>query len=185
MQHQQIDPEHLLLALLRQVRIPDAERRYDEFPHQMSGGMKQRVMIAMALANRPHVLIADEPTTALDVTTQAQIFELLVDLQREMGLALVLGTWFGRSRGLIALAIVLVAVCSVDAALDVPLTGGIGERIYRPQDAMTPLDKLASLPDVHTCLREGITLEHLRELATALTDVQAAEELNEARAALA
>ncbi len=58
------------------------------------------------------------------------------------------------------------------------------KRVYRPQDAMTPLDKLASLPNVHSCLREGITLEHLRELATALSDVQAAEELNAARAAL-
>ena len=65
-----------------------------------------------------------------------------------------------------------------------PKKPGRIKRIYRPQDAMTPLDKLAGLPDVHTCLREGITLEHLRELAMALTDVQAAEELNEARAAL-
>ena len=56
--------------------------------------------------------------------------------------------------------------------------------MYRPRDAMTPLDKLASLPEVHTCLREGMTIEHLRELAVALTDVLAAEELNEARAAL-
>jgi len=65
-----------------------------------------------------------------------------------------------------------------------PKKPGRIKKVYRPQDAMTPLDKLASLPDVHTCLREGVTLEHLRELATALTDVQAAEELNDARAAL-
>jgi transposase InsO family protein len=65
-----------------------------------------------------------------------------------------------------------------------PKKPGRIKKVYRPQDAMTPLDKLASLPDVHTCLREGITLEHLYKLATALTDVQAAEELNEARAAL-
>ena len=65
-----------------------------------------------------------------------------------------------------------------------PKKPGRIKRVYRPQDAMTPLDKLASLPDVHTCLREGITLEHLRELAMALSDVQAAEKLNEARAAL-
>ena len=81
-----------VLALLRQVKIPDAERRYDEFPHQMSGGMKQRVMIAMALANRPALLIADEPTTALDVTIQAQVLQLLRELQRELGTGIVFVT---------------------------------------------------------------------------------------------
>jgi peptide/nickel transport system ATP-binding protein len=74
-----------VLALLRQVKIPDPERRCDEYPHQMSGGMKQRVVIAMALANRPALLIADEPTTALDVTIQAQVLHLLKELQRELG----------------------------------------------------------------------------------------------------
>jgi oligopeptide/dipeptide ABC transporter ATP-binding protein len=81
-----------VLALLRQVRIPDAERRYDEYPHQLSGGMKQRVMIAMALANRPELLIADEPTTALDVTIQAQVLHLLRELQRELGTGIVFVT---------------------------------------------------------------------------------------------
>ena len=81
-----------VLALLRQVKIPDVERRYDEYPHQMSGGMKQRVMIAMALANRPELLIADEPTTALDVTIQAQVLHLLKELQRELGTGIVFVT---------------------------------------------------------------------------------------------
>jgi len=81
-----------VLELFERVGLVPAARLARAYPHQLSGGMRQRVMIAMALANRPHVLIADEPTTALDVTTQAQIFELLVDLQREMGLALVLVT---------------------------------------------------------------------------------------------
>ncbi len=81
-----------VLALLRQVKIPDPERRYDEYPHQMSGGMKQRVMIAMALANRPELLIADEPTTALDVTIQAQVLHLLRELQRELGTGIVFVT---------------------------------------------------------------------------------------------
>jgi peptide/nickel transport system ATP-binding protein len=81
-----------VLALLRQVKIADAERRYDEYPHQMSGGMKQRVMIAMALANRPELLIADEPTTALDVTIQAQVLHLLKELQRELGTGIVFVT---------------------------------------------------------------------------------------------
>jgi dipeptide transport system ATP-binding protein len=82
--------EKRALQLLDQVGIPDAKNRIAAFPHQMSGGMNQRVMIAMAVACNPKLLIADEPTTALDVTIQAQIMELLVKLQKERGMALVL-----------------------------------------------------------------------------------------------
>jgi oligopeptide/dipeptide ABC transporter ATP-binding protein len=78
------------IELLRMVRIPLPERRFHEYPHQLSGGMRQRVMIAIALACRPRLLIADEATTALDVTTQAQIMELLLDLQSELDMALVM-----------------------------------------------------------------------------------------------
>jgi peptide/nickel transport system ATP-binding protein len=80
------------IEMLERVGIPAAAQRVDEYPHQLSGGMRQRVMIAMALACRPAVLIADEPTTALDVTIQAQILELLKELQREMGMAVILIT---------------------------------------------------------------------------------------------
>jgi phosphonate C-P lyase system protein PhnK len=80
------------LKLLKLVEIPSAERRLDDYPHQLSGGMRQRVMIAMALACRPKLLLADEPTTALDATIQAQILDLLRGLQRELGMAVVLIT---------------------------------------------------------------------------------------------
>ena len=80
------------IELLDMVRIPDAARRVDEYPHRLSGGMRQRVMIAIAMACKPKLLIADEPTTALDVTIQAQILELLRELQAELGMALLLIT---------------------------------------------------------------------------------------------
>lgn len=79
-------------ALLARLGISDATRRLDDYPHQLSGGMRQRVVIGMAIAARPKLLIADEPTTALDVTTQAQILDLLADLQSELGMALIVIT---------------------------------------------------------------------------------------------
>jgi oligopeptide/dipeptide ABC transporter ATP-binding protein len=81
-----------VMGLLEKVRIASPEQRIDQYPHEMSGGMKQRVMIAMALACKPDLLIADEPTTALDVTIQAQILDLLSDLQKDLGMAILLIT---------------------------------------------------------------------------------------------
>ncbi len=80
------------IAILRQIGFPEPERQFDAYPHEFSGGMRQRAMIGVALSCNPEILIADEPTTALDVTIQAQILQLLMDIRRERGLSIVLIT---------------------------------------------------------------------------------------------
>src|SRR5438046_10102091 len=93
--HNRFTPEQAkvrVIELLKRVRVPAAESRVKDYPHQFSGGMRQRAMIAMGLSNEPDLLIADEPTTALDVTVQAQIIQLMKQLNRELNTAMMLIT---------------------------------------------------------------------------------------------
>jgi peptide/nickel transport system ATP-binding protein len=115
------------LELLTRVGIPNAAERMDDYPHQLSGGMRQRVMIAMALVNSPELLIADEPTTALDVTVQAQILELLRDLQKEFGMAIILIT---HDLGVVAEVADRVAVMYAGRIVEY---GAVDDIFYRPQ----------------------------------------------------
>ena len=124
---------------LARVRIPAPERRLHEYPHQLSGGMRQRVMIAMALACRPDLLIADEPTTALDVTVQAEILALLGDLQRETGMAIILIT---HDLGVVAETADRVAVMYAGRIVE---QGPVGALFDDPQHPYT-LGLLGSIP---------------------------------------
>ena len=119
------------IDLLDRVGIPDPERRVDDYPHQFSGGQRQRVMIAMALAFRPDILIADEPTTALDVTVQAQILKLLRALQQETGMGLVLIT---HDLGVVAETADRVAVMHQGKIVE---TGPVRQVFHQPQHAYT------------------------------------------------
>ena len=150
--------------MLALVRIPDAARRLDDYPHQFSGGMRQRVMIAMALACNPRLLIADEPTTALDVTIQAQILELIVDLKERTGAAVILIT---HDLGVVAETCQRVIVmyagrkieeAPVEALFDTPLhpyTGGLMASIPRIGGAGKN-SRLNEIPGIVPSLREPI-----------------------------
>ena len=127
------------LELLRAVGIPRAERRIDDYPHQFSGGMRQRVMIAMALVNDPDLLIADEPTTALDVTTQAQILRLMKQLQQEFGSAIIMIT---HDLGVVAESADDVIVMYAAKVVE---RGGVDEIFSRPRMPYT-WGLLGSLP---------------------------------------
>jgi oligopeptide/dipeptide ABC transporter ATP-binding protein len=119
------------VELLELVGIPDPARRADHYPHEMSGGMRQRVMIAMALVNDPNLLIADEPTTALDVTTQAQILQLLERLQAELGMAVIIIT---HDLGVIAEVADRVVVMYAGRIVE---DGTLDEIFYDPQHPYT------------------------------------------------
>ena len=129
------------VALLRHVGIPDPERRLGAYPHQLSGGQRQRVMLAIALAREPRLLLADEPTTALDVTIQAQILRLLVTLQRELGMALILVT---HDLGVVYQAVDRVAVMYAGEIVELATTA---ELFARPSHPYT-IGLIRSIPSV-------------------------------------
>ncbi len=129
------------LELLDAVRVPEPRRRLDEYPHQLSGGMKQRVMIAGALAAEPDLLIADEPTTALDVTIQAQVLELLRDLQRDLGMAMLFITHD------LAVAKSMADAVAIMRHGKIVETGPAGEFFDNPQHEYSR-NLFAALPDI-------------------------------------
>lgn len=130
------------VAMLRRVGIASPERRYDQYPHELSGGMRQRAVIAMALVGRPELLIADEPTTALDVTIQAQILALIAELQREIGCSVLLIT---HDLGVVAQAADEVAVMYLGRIVE---HGPVREIIRRPRHPYTQ-GLLRSLPSLN------------------------------------
>ncbi len=140
--------EHKAVEMLTLVGIPAPERRVREYPHQLSGGMRQRVMIAMALACNPRLLIADEPTTALDVTIQAQILDLMRDLQKRLGSAIMLITHdLGVVAEMAERVVVMYAGRKVEEA-------AVGEIFARPMHPYTQ-GLLGAVPKLGSSLHEG------------------------------
>ena len=129
------------VELLRHVGIPDPERRLSAYPHQLSGGQRQRVMLAIALARQPMLLLADEPTTALDVTIQAQILRLIVNLQKEFGMALILVT---HDLGVVYQVVDRVAVMYAGQIVETATTA---ELFARPRHPYT-IGLIASVPSI-------------------------------------
>jgi len=139
------------VALMERVRIPDAARRLDDYPHAFSGGMRQRVMIAMALASRPKLLIADEPTTALDVTVQGEILSLLKELQAEYGMAMLFVT---HDMGVVAeMADRTVVMLRGDVVEE-----GTTEQVFRAPRAPYTRALLASVPALGSMVGEPVPL---------------------------
>jgi peptide/nickel transport system ATP-binding protein len=137
------EAKQLAIAALESVAIPDAARRSRDYPHQFSGGQRQRILIAMALVHKPRLLIADEPTTALDVTVQAQVLELLKTLQREHGVAMI---FTSHDLGVIGQMADRVAVMRHGQVLE---TGPARQVLTEPRDAYTR-SLLAAVPTLRT-----------------------------------
>ena len=131
------------IAALEAVAIPEAAQRYGDYPHQFSGGQRQRILIAMALINRPRLLIADEPTTALDVTVQAQVLELLRDLQRQHGLAML---FISHDLAVVGQMASRVAVMRSGRIVE---TGPCGQLLTNPEQPYTR-SLLAAVPTLRT-----------------------------------
>jgi peptide/nickel transport system ATP-binding protein len=137
------DARRKAIAALEAVAIPDASRRYGDYPHQFSGGQRQRILIAMALINKPRLLIADEPTTALDVTVQAQVLELLKDLQRQHGLAML---FISHDLAVVGQVASRVAVMRSGQVVE---TGPCGQLLINPEHAYTR-SLLAAVPTLRS-----------------------------------
>jgi peptide/nickel transport system ATP-binding protein len=142
------------VEMLRLVQIPNAERRVGDYPHQFSGGMRQRVMIAMALACKPQLLIADEPTTALDVTIQAQILELLNDMKARLGMAIMLIT---HAMGVVAENAQRVVVMYAGKVVE---EAPVGELFANPRHPYTQ-GLIRSIPRVDIAARGRVRLEQI------------------------
>src|SRR5205807_4176582 len=140
------------VEMLRLVHIPNAERRVREYPHQLSGGMRQRVMIAMALSCSPKLLIADEPTTALDVTIQAQILELLNELKSRFGMAIMLIT---HAMGVVAETAQRVVVMYAGKVIE---EAPVGELFSHPRHPYTQ-GLIRSIPRIDTAAVQKTRLE--------------------------
>lgn len=153
--HQKLSKEEAkkkAIEMLNLVGIPAPEQRYNEYPHQLSGGMRQRIMIAMALSCNPELLIADEPTTALDVTVQAQILELINKLQRELGMGVIMIT---HDLGVIAEVSTKVAVMYASKVAEY---GNVDQIFYNPKHPYT-IGLLNSIPKLNKSKARLATIE--------------------------
>ncbi len=165
--HTKLDPAQRkarILAMLEQVRLPDPVRIYDSYPHQLSGGQRQRIMIAMALVLDPALLIADEPTTALDVTTQAQILQLIKELQERQGTGVLFIT---HDFGVVAEIADRVAVLRYGELVEM---GPTEQLLTRPQHPYTKM-LMAAVPSIHPRHREDRSTAPMVLRAEGLTKV--------------